>query len=113
MIVFQSSDESEADAQKEEEKKAEDEKNRKETASTPKESVTPTGRPKHTDPLKKGAAVGPRKRQGSPNVSDASGTDTSRKKAKSNHPSSQPTPQPNSRPMSPTPSSSIQVSATG
>lgn len=111
MILFQSSDDSETEAQKEEEKKAEEERNRKETASSPKESVTPSGRPKHMDPLKKGAAVAPRKRPGSPNVSDASGTDTSRKKTKSKHPSSQPTPQPNSRPMSPTPSSSLQVSA--
>lgn len=56
------------------------------------------------DALKKNAAA-PRKRSGSPNISDASGTDTSRKKAKSKHPSSQPTPQPGSRAMSPAPSS--------
>lgn len=105
-LPFQSSDESEAEEQKDEEKKTEEEKNRKESGTSSRDHGTPSGRQKHTDPLKKGAA---RKRPGSPNVSDASGTDTSRKKAKSKHPSSQPTPQPNSRPMSPAPSS-MQVS---
>lgn len=62
--------------------------------------------------MKKGATTAPRKRLGSPNASDASGTDTSRKKVKSKHPSSQPTPQPNSRPLSPAASTSIPVSST-
>ena len=46
------------------------------------------------------------KRPGSPNLSDASGTDTSRKKQKNKHSAKQAssTPQPGSRPMSPNPS---------
>ncbi|OQD67134.1 hypothetical protein PENDEC_c044G01150 [Penicillium decumbens] len=95
----ETSDDSETERQKEEERKAEEEKNQKELASSSKGSNTPSGRPKHTDPLKKSAAS--RKRLGSPNASDASGTDTSRKKAKNKHQSSQPTPQPTSRPISP------------
>ncbi|KAF7713546.1 Uncharacterized protein PECH_000564 [Penicillium ucsense] len=95
----ESSDDSEAERQKEEEKrKAEEEKAQKEkekdSATSTKGSNTPSGRPKHTDALKKPAAS--RKRLGSPG-SDASGTDTSRKKAKNKHQTSQPT----SRPMSP------------
>lgn len=44
----------------------------------------------------------PRKRLGSPNASDASGTDTSRKMTKNKHSSTQqPTSQPGSRPLSP------------
>lgn len=97
----ESSDDSEAERLKEEERKAEEEKNKKDTTTSSKGNNTPSGRPKHTDPLKKGTATGPRKRLGSPNVSDASGTDTSRKKGKSKHPSTQPTPQPSSRNMSP------------
>lgn len=92
----ESSDDSETERMKEEErKKAEEEKNQKDSASS-KGNNTPSGRPKHTDPLKKSAAS--RKRLGSPNASDASGTDTSRKKAKNKHGS---TPQPTSRPLSP------------
>ncbi|KAH8433597.1 transcription factor IIF subunit TFG1 [Aspergillus melleus] len=97
----ESSDESEAERLKEEERKAEEEKNKKDTATSSKGGNTPSGRPKHADPLKKGSATATRRRLGSPNVSDASGTDTSRKKGKSKHASSQPTPQPSSRPMSP------------
>lgn len=63
---------------KEQERKAEEEKDKKETLS--KGNTTPSGRTKHTDALKK---VAPRKRLGSP--SDASGTDTSRKKGKSKY----------------------------
>ncbi|PYH66513.1 transcription factor IIF subunit TFG1 [Aspergillus vadensis CBS 113365] len=97
----ESSDESEAERQKEEEEgKAEEDKNKKEPS---KGNLTPSGRSRHADPAKKGSAAAPRKRLGSP--SDASGTDTSRKKGKSKHPSSQPTPQPPSRPMSPSASS--------
>ncbi|RAH64824.1 transcription factor IIF subunit TFG1 [Aspergillus aculeatinus CBS 121060] len=74
----ESSDDSEAERMKEEERKAEEEKDKKETLS--KGNTTPSGRTKHTDALKK---VAPRKRLGSP--SDASGTDTSRKKGKSKY----------------------------
>ncbi|OQE21864.1 hypothetical protein PENSTE_c011G00568 [Penicillium steckii] len=92
----ESSDDSETERMKEEErKKAEEEKNQKDSASS-KGNNTPSGRPKHTDPLKKSAAS--RKRLGSPNASDASGTDTSRKKAKNKHGA---TSQPTSRPLSP------------
>ncbi|KAJ5667917.1 uncharacterized protein N7477_006487 [Penicillium maclennaniae] len=95
----ESSDDSESERQKEEERKAEEEKNQKESASSSKGSNTPSGRPKHTDPLKKSSAS--LKRPGSPNASDASGTDTSRKKMKNKHQSWQPNPQPASRPISP------------
>ncbi|CAI7661383.1 unnamed protein product [Penicillium pancosmium] len=97
----ESSDDSETERQKEEEKKkAEEEKNQQKDSASSKGNNTPSGRPKHTDPLKKSATS--RKRLGSPNGSDASGTDTSRKKAKNKHASSHPTPQPTSRPISPT-----------
>ncbi|OQE45923.1 hypothetical protein PENCOP_c001G01767 [Penicillium coprophilum] len=90
----ESSDDSETERAKEEErKKAEEEKAQKE-ANSSKGTNTPSGRPKHTDALKKPS----RKRLGSPNASDASGTDTSRKKAKGMHLS---TSQPPSRPISP------------
>ncbi|KAJ5550726.1 hypothetical protein N7461_005424 [Penicillium sp. DV-2018c] len=90
----ESSDDSETERAKEEErKKAEEEKNQKEAAA--KGTLTPSGRPKHTDASKK---AGSRKRLGSPNASDASGTDTSRKKAKGMHLTGS---QPPSRPMSP------------
>jgi transcription initiation factor TFIIF subunit alpha len=93
----QSSDDSETERAKEEErKKAEEEKNQKESGTSTKGTNTPSGRPKHTDALKK--AAGSRKRLGSPNASDASGTDTSRKKAKNMHSA---TSQPPSRPISP------------
>lgn len=100
--LTQSSDDSEAERLREEERKAEEDKNKKDSAPSTRGNVTPSGRPKHTEPLKKGPGAASRKRLGSPNVSDASGTDTSRKKAKSKHPSSQPTPQPTSRALSPT-----------
>ncbi|KAJ5834260.1 hypothetical protein N7447_000286 [Penicillium robsamsonii] len=90
----ESSDDSETERAKEEErKKAEEEKAQKEATSS-KGTNTPSGRPKHTDALKKPS----RKRLGSPYASDASGTDTSRKKAKNMH---LPTSQPPSRPISP------------
>ncbi|KAJ5772025.1 hypothetical protein N7520_002554 [Penicillium odoratum] len=101
----ESSDDSETERLKEEERKAEEEKNQKESAaSSTKGATTPSGRPKHTDPLKKSTAS--RKRLGSPGASDASGTDTSRKKAKNKHSSAHQTPQPTSRPISP---SGVQV----
>lgn len=108
LIVFhvQSSEDSEAERAKEDERKAEEEKNQKESAPSSKGTNTPSGRPKHTDPLKKSTAS--RKRPGSPNASDASGTDTSRKKVKNKHQTSHPTSQPTSRPISP---SAAQVSA--
>ncbi|KAJ5930771.1 hypothetical protein N7466_006264 [Penicillium verhagenii] len=98
----ESSDDSETERLKEEERKAEEEKKEKEKelgASLPKGATTPSGRPKHTDPLKKSTAS--RKRLGSPGGSDASGTDTSRKKVKNKHSSAHQTPQPTSRPISP------------
>lgn len=109
-MQFQTSDDSEDEQAKEEERKAEEEKNQKDSMASSKGGNTPSGRPKHADPLKKGSATATRKRLGSPNVSDASGTDTSRKKGKSKHASSQPTPQPSSRPMSPMASSATHVS---
>ncbi|GAB1212029.1 hypothetical protein ATERTT37_001156 [Aspergillus terreus] len=96
----ESTDESEAERLREEERKAEEEKKQKESASSSKGNITPSGRAKHTDALKKGTTAVSRKRLGSPNASDASGTDTSRKR-KSKHISSQPATQPSSRPMSP------------
>ncbi|KAJ5910288.1 hypothetical protein N7504_004931 [Penicillium tannophilum] len=96
----ESSDDSETERLKEEERKAEEEKKQKESASSStKGATTPSGRPKHTDPLKKATAS--RKRLGSPGGSDASGTDTSRKKVKNKHSSTHQTPQPTSRPISP------------
>ncbi|KAF5016031.1 hypothetical protein F66182_12417, partial [Fusarium sp. NRRL 66182] len=78
-------EDSEAENEKEEDKKTEEEKalakeKEKESGASTKAS-TPSGRPKHTDALKKASGIG-RKRIGSPNLSDASGTDTSRKKPK-------------------------------
>ncbi|PYH92770.1 transcription initiation factor IIF, alpha subunit [Aspergillus ellipticus CBS 707.79] len=103
----ESSEESEAERPKEDEEgKAEEEKNKKELSS--RGNLTPSGRLKHADPSKKGPSIAPRKRQGSP--SDASGTDTSRKKGKSKHASSQSTPQSSSRPISPSASASLAVS---
>ncbi|KAH8689796.1 hypothetical protein BGW36DRAFT_350692 [Talaromyces proteolyticus] len=86
-----SEEDSESERQKEAEKKIEEEKaakeKEKESGASTKGTSTPSGRPKHTDPLKKVTGIG-RKRVGSPNLSDASGTDTSRKKPK--HAPSQP-----------------------
>lgn len=80
-------EDSEAENEKEEDKKTDEEKalakekeKEKESGASTKAS-TPSGRPKHTDALKKASGIG-RKRIGSPNLSDASGTDTSRKKPK-------------------------------
>ena len=79
-------------------------------AST-KGTNTPSGRPKHKDPLKKEKNL---KRPGSPNLSESSGNESSRKKQKNKHPSSlhatrTSTPVPGSRPMSPAPSTSQSV----
>ncbi|KAI9826125.1 MAG: hypothetical protein M1832_000574 [Thelocarpon impressellum] len=79
------------------------------SGASSKGTNTPSGRPKHTDPLKK---AGPNlKRAGSPDLSEASGAESSRKKQKKNKQfsSSQPTatstPIAGSRPNSPPPSS--------
>lgn len=105
----QSSDESDAEKIKEEQGRADDEKSKRDSASSSKGNNTPSGRPKHNDPLKKAAIGVSRKRHGSPNASDASGTDTSRKKGKNAKNSHTQIPaQSNSHPMSPV-SSSIPV----
>ncbi|KAL4911875.1 hypothetical protein BDW62DRAFT_38841 [Aspergillus aurantiobrunneus] len=101
----ESSDETDAEKNKEEEQKTEDEKNKKDSAASSKGNTTPSGRPKFTDTSKKAAIGVSRKRLGSPNVSDASGTDTSRKKGKNKHSPSQTPTQSGSRPMSPAASS--------
>ena len=77
---IQSSDDSEFEQSREEEEKQKDKG--KESGASTKGSSTPSGRPKHTDALKKATNAATRKRLGSPNLSDASGTDTSRKKPK-------------------------------
>ncbi|KAL3457638.1 hypothetical protein BJX64DRAFT_295830 [Aspergillus heterothallicus] len=101
----ESSEESDPENPKDEDQKTEEEKNKKESAASSKGNTTPSGRPKHTDLSKKAAAGASRKRLGSPNVSDASGTDTSRKKGKNRHSPSQSSAQPGPRPMSPVSSS--------
>ncbi|KAI9820383.1 MAG: hypothetical protein M1827_006007 [Pycnora praestabilis] len=78
------------------------------SGASSKGTNTPSGRPKHSDPLKKGPSSS-LKRPGSPNLSEASGTESARKKHKKNHGSSSQsthtsTPLPGSRPMSPAPS---------
>jgi transcription initiation factor TFIIF subunit alpha len=76
------------------------------SGASSKGTNTPSGRPKHSDPLKKHKSL---KRSGSPGLSESSGNESSRKKLKKKHASSQPTgtstPIPGSRPMSPAPSS--------
>ena len=76
------------------------------SGASSKGTNTPSGRPKHSDPLKKAKSL---KRPGSPNLSESSGNESSRKKHKKKHAPSQPlgtsTPTPGSRPMSPAPSS--------
>jgi transcription initiation factor TFIIF subunit alpha len=78
------------------------------SGASSKGTNTPSGRPKHTDPLKKAKTL---KRPGSPNLSESSGNESARKKHKNKHTSSsQPTrtstPVPGSRPLSPAPSMS-------
>ncbi|EEH03421.1 transcription initiation factor IIF subunit alpha [Histoplasma capsulatum G186AR] len=103
----ESSDDSETEQLKEE--KPEEERGKKEKGKesdknsgiSTKGTNTPSGRLKHTDPLgKKAASRAARKRPGSPNLSEASGTDTARKKPKNKHTDVQV----ESRPMSPGPS---------
>ncbi|KZF21191.1 Rap30/74 interaction domain-containing protein [Xylona heveae TC161] len=88
---------------KEEEKKAVEKGKREESGTSSKGTTTPSGRDKHFDATKKSSTL---KRSGSPNLSEASGTESTRKKHKKKHgPSSQPTASaPGSRPMSPAPS---------
>ncbi|KAL4922982.1 transcription factor IIF subunit TFG1 [Aspergillus undulatus] len=100
----ESSDETDEENNKEE-RKTEEEQNKKDSATSSKGNTTPSGRPKTADPSKKLTVGASRKRFGSPNVSDASGTDTSRKKGKNKFPSSQTPTQPGSRSMSPVASS--------
>ncbi|PGH22990.1 hypothetical protein AJ80_02905 [Polytolypa hystricis UAMH7299] len=107
----ESSEDSEVERAKEEQKKAEEERKHKEkskesdrSGASTKGTSTPSGRQKQTDALKKPANLSVRKRPGSPGLSDASGTDTSRKKPKNKHAPSQGVSQPGSRPMSPSPS---------
>ncbi|KAI1914914.1 transcription factor IIF subunit tfg1 [Ophidiomyces ophidiicola] len=109
----ESTDDSEAERLKAEEEKK---KEKGDKSSTPiaKGSSTPSDRQKFTDPLKKGPAQQFRKRAGSPNASDASGTDTPRKKAKNKHIAQSLSAQqskPNSRPMSPAPSTTSSTAA--
>ncbi|KAL2863101.1 transcription factor IIF subunit TFG1 [Aspergillus lucknowensis] len=97
----ESSDESDAERVKEEERKVEEEKGRKDSATSSKGNTTPSGRSKHADVPKKAVTGASRKRLGSPNMSDASGTDTSRKKGRDRQSPSQTSTQPASRPMPP------------
>lgn len=70
------------------------------SGASSKGNSTPSGRPKHTDALKAKTL----KRAGSPNLSESSGNESSRKKHKKKHQMS--ASQPGSRPMSPSPSQS-------
>ncbi|KAL5335665.1 hypothetical protein BJX70DRAFT_309694 [Aspergillus crustosus] len=102
----ESSDETDTEKPKEDEqRKAEEEKSKNGSANLPKGNTTPSGRPKHADSSKRVALSASRKRLGSPNASDASGTDTSRKKGKDKYSSSQTLNQHGSRPISPVTSS--------
>jgi len=100
----------EADRKKEEEAKAKAKAESKlPSGASSKGTNTPSGRPKHTDPLKKPKTN--LKRSGSPNLSESSGNESSRKKLKKKHHASPghsgtSTPVPGSRPMSPAPSGS-------
>ncbi|KAI9760144.1 MAG: Pre-mRNA-splicing factor cwc26 [Chaenotheca gracillima] len=99
------------DERKKAEEKAEKEKVKPKDATKPpsgassKGTNTPSGRNKHSDPLKKTSAS--LKRAGSPNLSEASGNESTRKKHKKKHVSSSSqatgtsTPIPGSRQMSP------------
>ncbi|KAL1956697.1 hypothetical protein VTO42DRAFT_6947 [Malbranchea cinnamomea] len=97
----ESSDFSETEEQRRADEEAKSKDKHKESGASSRGTATPSDRPKHTDPLKKAPAAA-RKRPGSPNLSDASGTDTSRKKPKNKHSATVPS-QPTPRPMSPAP----------
>ncbi|KAF4901563.1 Transcription initiation factor IIF subunit alpha [Colletotrichum fructicola] len=66
------------DKEKEDEQKG-DSKDKNASGVSSKGNTTPSGRPKHTDALKKGKSL---KRPGSPNLSESSGNESSRKKIK-------------------------------
>lgn len=114
-------DSSDEEKQKEIDKRKEEEaKNKAKSESklpsgaSSKGTNTPSGRPKHTDPLKKSKST--LKRAGSPNLSESSGNESSRKKLKKKHHTSPgtsgtSTPVPGSRPMSPAPSGQARKSS--
>ncbi|TVY23032.1 Transcription initiation factor IIF subunit alpha [Lachnellula hyalina] len=116
-------DTADEDKQKEIDKKKEEEAKTKAksesklpSGASSKGTNTPSGRPKHTDPLKKSKTN--LKRSGSPNLSESSGNESSRKKFKKKHhgspgTSGTSTPVPGSRPMSPAPSGSQSASSQG
>lgn len=90
--------------EEEEKKKKEEEEEKKvngdkaQTGASSKGTNTPSGRhEKHSDPLRSKASAANLKRPGSPNLSDASGSESTHKRVKKLHNSSS---QP-SRPMSP------------
>ena len=89
-----SSDESESDMSKNEERKDEEDSNHKGSSNTLSD------RHKQADLSRKASSLTLHRRTTPPNVSDASGTDTSRIKAKKKSSVSQ-HPQPRSRPVSP------------
>jgi transcription initiation factor TFIIF subunit alpha len=107
-------DTSDEEKQKEIDKKKDEEAKNKAKAesklpsgASSKGTNTPSGRPKHTDPLKKPKGL---KRPGSPGLSESSGNESSRKKHKKKHQPSQQatgtsTPLPGSRQISPAPTS--------
>jgi transcription initiation factor TFIIF subunit alpha len=107
-------DTSDEEKQKEIDKKKDEEAKNKAKAesklpsgASSKGTNTPSGRPKHPDPLKKPKGL---KRPGSPGLSESSGNESSRKKPKKKHQSSQQatgtsTPLPGSRQISPAPTS--------
>jgi len=75
------------------------------SGASSKGTNTPSGRPKHSDPLKKAKGI---KRPGSPNLSESSGNESTRKKHKKKHhsssaPTGTSTPIPESRQLSPVP----------
>lgn len=99
----------EIDRKKDEEAKSKEKAKLDATSKVPsgassKGNNTPSGRPKHTDPLKKAKNL---KRAGSANLSESSGNESTRKKQKKKHQSSvsgSSTPIPGSQPMSSAPS---------
>jgi transcription initiation factor TFIIF subunit alpha len=87
------------EAERKAKEKANQKPNQPPSGTSTKGTNTPSGRPKHIDPLKVKNKL---KRPGSPDLSELSGTDTSRKKLKKKHAATgTSTPQPGSRPMSP------------
>ncbi|KAI9848604.1 MAG: hypothetical protein M1837_007273 [Sclerophora amabilis] len=119
------SDDTEEELRKEEERKKTEEKtekpkpkdgNKPPSGASSKGTNTPSGRSKHSEPLKRTSSS--LKRSGSPNLSEASGNESTRKKPKRKHmsSSSQPagtsTPTPGTHQMSPVaPSSSAPESS--